>query len=72
MIVNTIIAVALLANTILIHMEWKRIENLEKWMLHLLEQTDDELLRRWKGASDGETANSICDMWIPHGDDSDA
>ena len=25
-----------------------------------------------KGASDGETANSICDMWIPHGDDSDA
>ncbi len=52
MIVNTIIAVALLLNTILIHMAWKRIENLEKWVLHLLEQTDDELLRRWKGASD--------------------
>ena len=56
MIVNTIIAVALLANTILIHMEWKRIENLEKWVLHLLEQTDDELLRRWKGASDDDSS----------------
>lgn len=46
MIANTLIAVALLANTILIHMQWKRIENLEKWMLHLLE--DDEMFRRWK------------------------
>ena len=52
MIVNTIIAVALLLNTILIHMEWKRIENLEKWMLHLLEQADDELLCSRKGADD--------------------
>ena len=48
MIANTIIAVTLLLNTILIHIEWKRIENLEKWVLRLLEQTDDELLRRLK------------------------
>jgi len=40
MIVNTLIAVALLLNTILIHIEWKRIENIEKWVLHLLEQTE--------------------------------
>ena len=52
MIVNTIIAVALLLNTILIHMAWKRIENIEKWVLHLLEQTEDEMFCRWKEVND--------------------
>ena len=52
MIFKTLVAVSILLNGILINIEWKRIENLEQWVLHLLEQTDDELFRRWKGADD--------------------
>ena len=48
MIFKILVAVSILLNGVVIHLEWKRIENLETWMLHLLEQTDDELLRRWK------------------------
>ena len=48
MIFKILVAVSILLNGVVIHLEWKRIENLEKWMLRLLEQTDDELLRRWK------------------------
>ena len=52
MIFKTLVAVSILLNTILIHIEWKRIENLEQWMLHLLKQSNDEMLRRWEGADD--------------------
>lgn len=49
MIFKTLVAVSILLNGILTHMEWKHIENLEKWALHLsLKQTNDERLRRWK------------------------
>ena len=40
MITDIIIIVALICNTILLHIEWKRIENLEKWTMHLLEQSE--------------------------------
>lgn len=50
MITDIMIIVALICNTILLHVEWKRIENLEKWTMHLLEQNerraDDEADRR--------------------------
>ena len=52
MILKTLVFVSILLNSILINIEWKRIENLEQWVLHLLEQTDDETWRRWKGAGD--------------------
>ena len=48
MIFKILVAASILLNGVIINLEWKRIENLEKWMLHLLENTDDELLRRWK------------------------
>ena len=37
-----LVAVALLLNMILIHIEWKRIENLEKWVNYLREERSDE------------------------------
>lgn len=37
-----VVAVALLLNVILIHIEWKRIENLEKWVNYLREVQNDE------------------------------
>ena len=49
---DVIMTIYIILNGIVYHIMWKRIENLEKWVLHLLEQADDELLRRWKGASD--------------------
>ena len=49
MMFKILVAVSILLNGIVIHLEWKRIENLEKWMLHLLKQTNDELLYKWKG-----------------------
>ena len=38
-----VVAVALLLNIILIHIEWKRIENLEKWVNYLREERSDEI-----------------------------
>lgn len=46
MIFKTLVAVSILLNGILIHMEWKRIENLEQWVMHLMKQTE-------RGESDG-------------------
>ena len=37
-----LVAVALLLNMILIHIEWKRIENLEQWVNYLREERSDE------------------------------
>lgn len=39
---TVLVAVALLLNMILIHIEWKRIENLEKWVNYLREERNDE------------------------------
>ena len=38
-----LVAVALLLNMILIHIEWKRIENLEQWVNYLREERNDEV-----------------------------
>ena len=40
MLFKILVAVSILLNGIVIGMEWKRIENLEQWVMHLLKQTE--------------------------------
>ena len=36
---KTLIVICIVLDYILIHIAWKRIENLEKWTKHLIERT---------------------------------
>lgn len=40
MLFKILVAVSILLNGIVISIEWKRIENLEQWVMHLLKQTE--------------------------------
>ena len=40
MIFKILVAVSILLNGIVIHLVWKRVENLEQWVMHLIKQTD--------------------------------
>ena len=37
MIFKTLVAVSILLNGVVIHLVWKRVENLEQWVMHLMQ-----------------------------------
>ncbi len=39
---DVIMTIYIILNGIVVHIMWKRIENLEDWVMHLLEQTEKE------------------------------
>ena len=40
MIFKILVTIYIVFSSILIHLEWKQIENLEQWVMHLMKQTE--------------------------------